>query len=81
VKIAERYSHLNGLEFLLVHKRRLWQEIERVVSAVDARACRTKESREKRMKGKLLYSPAAMNASFKVKLKRGGWERVASATG
>lgn len=48
MKIAETYSHLNGLEFLLVHKPQLWQEIETVIAAVDAGRCRTKVSKEKR---------------------------------
>ena len=30
MKIVERYSHLNGLEFLLVHKLGLWEEIQSV---------------------------------------------------
>jgi len=74
VKIAETYSHLNGLEFLLVHKRALWKEIQAVVSAVDARKCKTKVSKEKNMKGKLLYSPIEMNADFKRLLRARGWE-------
>lgn len=27
MRIAETYSHLNGLEFLLVRKPEIWQEI------------------------------------------------------
>ncbi len=73
MKIAERYSHLNGLEFLLVHKPDLWKEIEAVVQAVDAEKCRTKVSREKGMKGKLLYSPIDMNSSFKSLLRESDW--------
>jgi hypothetical protein len=46
MKIAETYSHLNGLEFLLVHKPSLWQEIQNVTAAVDANECRTKVSLE-----------------------------------
>ena len=74
MKIAETYSHLNGLEFLIVHKPGLWQEINRVIAAVDAAACKTKISKEKGMKGKLLYSPIAMNASFKKFLKASNWQ-------
>lgn len=48
--IAETYSHLNGLEFLLVHKKRLWNEVKKVIESVDANACKTKISREKTMK-------------------------------
>ena len=36
MKIVEKYSHLNGLEFLLVHKPELWQEIESVIHSIDA---------------------------------------------
>lgn len=74
MRIAERYSHLNGLEFLLVHKPMLWTEIQAVVSAVDAPVCRTKVSKEKTMRGKLLYSPIDMNASFKRLLRARDWQ-------
>lgn len=74
MKIVETYSHLNGLEFILVHKPALWKEIKDVVSAVDARKCRTKVSKEKTMKGELLFSPIDMNASFKRLLRAKVWE-------
>ncbi|MCY4210944.1 MAG: hypothetical protein OXE97_07895 [Gammaproteobacteria bacterium] len=35
MRIVETYSHLNGLEYLLVHKPRLWQEIQEVIQEVD----------------------------------------------
>ena len=73
MKIAETYSHLNGLEFLLVHKPSLWEEIQSVIAEVDANKCRTKVSKEKTMKGKLLYSPIDMNASFKRLLRKKSW--------
>jgi len=74
MKIAETYSHLNGLEFLLVHKPTLWKEIRAVVEAVDATKCRTKVSKEKTMKGKLLFSPVDMNAAFKALLRAKDWD-------
>lgn len=64
MKIATFYSHLNGWEFLQVHKPDLWKEMLNVIEATDAAACRTKESKEARTKGKLLYSPIAMNAAM-----------------
>jgi hypothetical protein len=73
MKIAETYSHLNGLEFLLVHKPALWQEMQTVIAEVDANQCRTKVSREKTMKGKLLYSPIDMNAAFNRLLRDRSW--------
>jgi len=73
MKIIETYSHLNGLEFLLVHKPKLWIEIQNVIALVDAQVCKTKVSKEKGMVGKLLYSPIDMNASFKSLLSGAGW--------
>ena len=73
MKIAETYSHLNGLEFLLVHKPSLWKEILTVIAAVDANNCRTKVSKEKTMRGKLLFSPIDMNAAFNRLLREKSW--------
>lgn len=73
MKIIETYSHLNGLEFLLVHKLKLWEEIQNVITSVDATACKSKISKEKGMKGKLLYSPIDMNTRFKELLSKTGW--------
>ena len=73
MKIAEIYSHLNGLEFLLVHQKQLWKEMQRVIASVDAKKCKTKKSKEKGMVGKLLYSPIAMNSEFKKLLNKSGW--------
>ncbi len=74
MKIIEQYSHLNGLEFLLVHKPGLWEEIKAVVLKVDAESCKTKVSKEKKTKGEVLYSPKAMNAEFKSYFRKKGWE-------
>ena len=73
MKIVEKYSHLNGFEFLLVHKPELWTEIENVIKAVDAEKCKTKISKEKTMKGTLLYSPIEMNSAFKKELTSYSW--------
>ena len=73
MKIAGTYSHLNGLEFLIVHKPKLWKEIKNVVLSVDAENCKTKMSKEKTMKGKLLYSPIDMNSAFSKLLSVNKW--------
>jgi Restriction endonuclease BglII len=74
MKIVKTYSHLNGLEYLLVHKKRLWAEIQAVINAVDGEACRTKVSKEARMKGQLKYSPKDMNQNFAKLLKERDWK-------
>ncbi len=32
MKIAARYSHLNGEEYLIVHRKELWDEVLDVIS-------------------------------------------------
>ncbi len=36
MRIAEMHSHLNGLEFMLIHKSSLWAEIRNIVEHVSA---------------------------------------------
>lgn len=74
MKVVEIYSHLNGLEFLIVHKPELWEEIKKVIDLVDAETCKTKISKEKTMQGKLLYSPIDMNLSFSKLLRSNSWQ-------
>lgn len=73
MRIVETYSHLNGLEFLLVHKPKLWKELKTVIESIDAAACKTKISKEKTMKGKELFSPVVMNQKFKELLSERDW--------
>lgn len=68
MKIASTYSHLNGIEYLTVHKPRLLGEVRQVIAQVDAEACK-----EKTMKCKLLYSSPDMNKAFKAGLEALGW--------
>jgi hypothetical protein len=74
VKIVKFYSHLNGWEYLQVHKPELWKEVESVIRAVNAARCRTKISREKTKKGRRLYSPRKMNARFRDLFRRRQWQ-------
>ena len=73
MRIVEQYSHLNGLEFLLVHKPSLWKEIQDVVKHADARTCQTKISKEVRTKGRMFYSPRAMNKAIRNGFSRHEW--------
>lgn len=74
MRIVTYYSHLNGLEFLQVHKKGLWTQIQDVVKNVDAAACRTKVSKEVRTKDKLLYSPIAMNKAMHTRFRKHKWK-------
>ena len=73
MKIVQTYSHLNGLEYLLVHKKKLWNEVRQVIEGVDGNACKTKVSKEKTMAGELLFSPIDMNKAFSNRLNDKGW--------
>lgn len=75
MKIAEVYSHLNGLEYLEVHKRALKKEIFNVIYSLDANKCLTKVSKEKTMKDKLLFSPKDLNKNFEILFNEKGWEQ------
>lgn len=74
MRIIEEYSHLNGLEYLMVHLPETWEEIENIISEIDAIACKTKVSKEKTKLGRLLYSPKDMNTAFKNKLTERNWK-------
>jgi hypothetical protein len=73
MKVVERYSHLNGMEFLLIHKPSLWDDIQQVIAQVDAHTHRTKVSKEKTMHGRLLFSPIELNGAFRDLLRARGW--------
>ena len=73
MKIKFTYSHLNGLEWLLHHHPNLWDEIHESIKNVDAASCKTKKSKEKTMRGKLLFAPKVMNAEIKKEFEKRGW--------
>ncbi len=74
MKIGQIYSHLNGMEFLLVHQNTLWEEIRSTIESVDAALAFDKISKEKTKAGKVLYSPRKLNALFKDGFSKRGWK-------
>ena len=73
MQLVEHYSHLNGLEYLQVHRPALWEEVQEVTAAVDAEACKTKVSQEQRTLGETFYSPSDMNKAFTSGFKSRKW--------
>lgn len=73
MKIVKTHSHLNGEEYLLVHKPKLLDEIKNTIESIDAENFKTKISKEKGMKGTKLYSPRDLNKEFKNILNEKGW--------
>ncbi len=76
MKIIEKYSHLNGEEYLLVHHKKVYKEIIDIIQSIEAEKFRTKVSKEKTMKGKLLYNPDELNREFKRLFKEKDWKDV-----
>lgn len=74
--IIEKYSHLNGEEYLIVHHNDIYKEIVDVIHILNADKFRTKVSKEKTMKGRLLYNPDELNREFKRLFKQRDWKDV-----
>lgn len=73
MKIAQKYSHLNGEEYLIVHHKKVYDELIRIIESIDAKSLMTKESKEKTMIGKMLFSPVALNRVFIEEFRKKGW--------
>jgi Restriction endonuclease BglII len=73
MKISQKYSHLNGEEYLIVHYNELYKEIINTIESIDATKFLLKESKEKTMPGKMLYSPIELNKAFNTKFNKLGW--------
>jgi hypothetical protein len=73
MKISQKYSHLNGEEYLIVHHNSLYGEIKKVIDDIDAEKLMTKKSKEKTMRGKMLYNPKAINKAFHSKFNKLNW--------
>ena len=73
MKIAQKYSHLNGEEYLIVHHNNLYKEIKQVIASVDAEQFRTKISKEKRKSGNSLLSPIDLNKAFNTEFYKRNW--------
>ena len=73
MRIVSLYSHLNGKEYLLVHRKELWEEVREVIDNIDASRLRTKVSKEQRTLGKALLSPVELNKEFRRGFQSKGW--------
>lgn len=74
MKITQKYSHLNGEEYLIVHHNDLYEEIKSVIASINAEEHRTKASKEARKKRQFLYSPVGLNETFRHKFQALHWE-------
>ena len=74
MRITQKYSHLNGEEYLIVHQNDLYNEIKEVIDGLDADTFRTKISKEKMKMGNVLLAPIALHKAFEVAFNIKGWK-------
>ena len=76
MKIVATYDFNSGKSAVLQRYAAEFAQIQSVISAIDASLYKTKESTEKTMMGKMLFSPTELNKAFKrefAKAENGGW--------
>lgn len=64
MKIAGIYSFAGGEKYIAEHHSKALLELEKAILKIKASECKIKESKEKTMKGRLLYSPVELNKRF-----------------
>ncbi|WP_457600470.1 BglII/BstYI family type II restriction endonuclease [Hydrogenivirga sp.] len=73
--IAAEYSFNSGKEIISQEVPDLEKEIKEIIMSIKAEKCKKKISKERTMKGRLLYYPPCLNKSFKEEFLRRGWEQ------
>ena len=75
MRIANLYNHLNGHEYLMVHREREWNEIVDTITSIDANQ-HVKVSRQRSRQGRTLYDQTAINRCFEELLYPLNWQQV-----
>lgn len=70
------YSFKDGAKHIDVNFPGLFTEIKEIIAGVDASKCKTKTSKEKTMKGEILYDPRALNAEFSKRFYAKEWNKL-----
>lgn len=73
MKIVAEFDFNGGKALIESHFSNELAELKQAISQVDASIYRTKESKEKTMLGKMLYSPVGINKALKDLLTPMGW--------
>lgn len=77
MRIAGVYSFNNGEAELTKHYPNLLIEVNQVIKDIDSSKHKTKKSREKTMRGRMLFSPKKLNKAFKKAFaKHGDWKTI-----
>lgn len=73
MKVVKTYSFKNGEKYIKEKHPKELADVLTAIKNLDAIACLIKESKEKTMRGKLLFSPPDMNKSLKMVLHNKSW--------
>jgi hypothetical protein len=73
MRIVAQYPFNNGINVVTKKYPRLLDEIRAAIKSIDASKHKTKKSKEKTMRGKMLYSPISLNAAFKKQFDKYKW--------
>lgn len=77
MRIAGVYSFNHGEQQVTKTYPNLLIEVNSVIKSIDSAKYKTKESKEKTMKGRMLFSPSKLNIAFKRGFSKfGGWKTV-----
>jgi len=77
MRLVGAYSFNDGQKEIAKKFPALLDEVKNIIESVDAAACKIKRSKEKTMRGRMLYSPKAVNKAFKKAFNpRKGWNPV-----
>jgi hypothetical protein len=75
MKIVGVYSFNGGAEAVQKNYARELEEVKKILARVDAKKHKTKQSKEKTMPGKVLYSPRALNKAISDHFLNLGWQK------
>ena len=75
MRIANLYSHLNGYEYLLVHRKQQWDEIVNAINSIDANDY-IKVSKAKPTEGRIFYDQKRINKAFEAILFPQDWQSL-----
>jgi hypothetical protein len=76
LRLAGVYSFNDGERVVSGRYAHLLPEINEVIRLIDASRHKVKVSKEKTMRGRMLFDPTSLNKAFKVEFKKHGWNPV-----
>lgn len=74
MKIAQKYSHLNGEEYLIVHHNELYKEIQIVIESIKENELVYKTSKDKSKVGQQMIDQKELNKLFQLRFNDYEWK-------